>query len=85
MDAQRVDSAVYRLFKAGEGRQQRAVVLKLLEGLRGVSVSEQGRLPREEAKKGRSEMLEKYMSVDMPSAVRREPSPDLGGVADMFS
>lgn len=85
MDPQRIDSALYRLFKASEGRQQRAVVLKLLEGLRGVSVSEQGRLPRQEGKKVRSEMLEKYMSVDMPSAVRKEPSPDLEGVADMFS
>lgn len=85
MDAQRVDGAVYRLWKASEGRQQRAVVLKLLEGLRGVRVSEMGRLPRGEGKK-RSGLLEKYMVVDPPSAVGgRGTSPDLGGVADMFS
>ena len=79
-----MDSAFWRLFKAHDGRQQRAVVLKLLEGLRGVSVSEQGRLPRTETKK-RTAMQERYMSVDVHPGVDKEPDQDLGGVAEMFS
>ena len=79
-----MDSAFWRLFKAHDGRQQRAVVLKLLEGLRGISVSEQGRLPRTETKK-RTAMQERYMSVDVQSVVDKEAEPNLGGVAEMFS
>lgn len=85
MDVERVDTALYRLFKAKDGREMRAVVLKLLEGLRGVSVSEQGKLPRPDAKRLRSKLQEQYMTMDVQSKDRGESSPDLGGVADMFS
>lgn len=72
--------------KNNTSRQQRAIVLKLLEGLRGVSISEQGKFPRLDPKKARSALQEKYMTTEVKSVapVKRE-SPDLGGVADMFA
>ena len=86
MDTETVDSALVRLYKTStHGRQQRAVVLKLLEGLRGISISEQGKLPRPESKKIRSAMEERYMTVDAQEPIHKEASPDLGGVADMFN
>ena len=85
-----VAQALQRLVTARDakhgGKQQRAIVLQLLEGLRGVSVSEQGRFPKPESKKARTAMQERYMAVEAPAnAVQREKSPDLGGVADMFA
>ena len=90
MTVEGVDSALWRLMQAkpGETRQQRAVVLKLLEGLRGVSVSELGRLPRgeKEGRKGRTAMQEAYMTIDVqPRAETKGKSPELGGLADMFA
>ncbi|KAI9758535.1 MAG: hypothetical protein M4579_003027 [Chaenotheca gracillima] len=78
-----------KMFAAKNQKQLRALVLNLLEGVRGVSISEQGRIiPREAPKKtakDRSAMQMQFMSVDDdPGQRRREPSPDLGGVADMF-
>ncbi len=69
--------------RASNQRQQRALILELLEGLRGVAVSEQGRIKRD-VKKERSAMQERYMKVDDRVEYRRGGSPDLGGVADMF-
>ena len=86
MSVERVDGLLHRLFKSQHNdRQQKATILKFLEGLRGVSVSEQGRLPKLDPKRTRSSMQEQYMSVDMESDSRKEKSPDLGGIADMFS
>ena len=65
-------------------KQQRAVILKFLENLRGVSISEQGRISKLDPKKARSALQERYMTVDMESITKKEPSPDLGGVSDMF-
>lgn len=80
-----VDSALHRLDKATAGRQQRAVILKFLEGLRGVSISEQGKLPRKDPKMTRSSLQDQYMQTDAVRAnEKRGPSPELGGVADMF-
>ena len=86
MTAERVDRAVQQLYRAHQNlRQQRALVLDLLEGLRGVSISEQGRVAKPDTKKLRSAMQERYMTVDMhPDGKQKEPSPDLGGVSDMF-
>ena len=87
MNQQMVDGALHKIFKAdGASRIQRAVVLKLLESLRGISISEQGRLPKPDPKKARSALQEKYMTVDIPrNNADKERSPDLGGVADMFA
>ncbi|KAL8711046.1 MAG: hypothetical protein Q9220_004427 [cf. Caloplaca sp. 1 TL-2023] len=86
MTAEKIERAIQQLFKAHQNtRQQRAIILDLLESLRGVSVSEQGKMARPDPKKVRSAMQEKYMTVDMQGdGIKKEPSPDLGGVADMF-
>jgi exportin-5 len=88
MSESSVTQALQRLFKADKGhggKQQRAVVLQLLEGLRGVSVSEQGKYPKPDAKKMRSAMQERYMSLEQSEPKEKDQSPDLGGVADMFA
>lgn len=86
MPAEKIDRAIKQLYKAHENtRQQRAIVLDLLESLRGVSISEQGRVAKPDPKKIRSAMQERYMAVDMQGdGKEKEPSPDLGGVAEMF-
>ncbi|KAL8951121.1 MAG: hypothetical protein Q9222_002893 [Ikaeria aurantiellina] len=86
MTAEKIERAIQQLFKAHQNtRQQRAIILDFLESLRGVSVSEQGKMARPDPKKIRSAMQEKYMTVDMQGdGIKKEPSPDLGGVADMF-
>ena len=87
LNQQLVDSALHKILKAdGNSKQQRAVVLKLLEGLRGVSISEQGKFPRPASKKTRTAMQEKYATPHHGhDNTNRERSPDLGGVADMFA
>lgn len=85
MSTDKVDRATRQLLKAqSNSRQQRAIILDLLEGFRGVAIHEQGRLPRPDPKKMRSKLQEKYMAVDMQTEPKREPSPDLTGVAGMF-
>ena len=85
MDAERLSRAIRQLLKAPQNtRQQRAIVLDLLEGFRGVAIHEQGKLPKPDAKRLRSALQEKYMTVDVQANEKREASPDLGGVAAMF-
>lgn len=85
MTSEKVDRAMHQLFKAQQNsRQQRALVLDLLAGLRGVSISEQGRIPKPDTKKLRSAMQEQYMTIDAQSDGRKESSPDLAGIANMF-
>lgn len=85
MTAEKVDHTANRLFQVQSGRLQRALVLDLLDGLRGVSISEQGKIARPDARKARSAMQERYMNVENDRQDgRKEGSPDLGGVADMF-
>lgn len=86
MTEEQVDRVASRLMRVQSGRQQRALVLDLLDGLRGVSISEQGKIPRHEPRKLRSAMQERYMNVDNARQNRqRDGSPELGGVADMFA
>ena len=85
MAAEKVDRAIRHLFRAQQNtRQQRAIVLDLLEGFRGVAIHEQGKLPKPDAKKLRSALQEGYMTVDVQANEKREVSPDLGGIAAMF-
>ena len=85
MAPERLTRAIRHLFRAQQNtRQQRAIVLELLEGFRGVAIHEQGRLPKPDAKKLRSALQEKYMTVDVEANDKREVSPELGGVAAMF-
>lgn len=86
MSTEKIDRAIQKLYKAHQNtRQQRAIVLDLLESLRGVSISEQGKIAKADPKKVRSAIQERYMTVDVQvDGKEKEPSPDLGGVADMF-
>lgn len=85
MSVDKLDRAIRHLFKAQQNsRQQRAIVLDLLEGFRGVAIHDQGKLPKPDPKKLRSAMQEKYMTVEVQANGKKEKSPDLGGIADMF-
>lgn len=89
MGPEKVDRAIRHLFKAqSDTRRQRAIILELLQGFRGVAIHEQGKLPRPDQTKLRSVMQQKYVTINvetnMETNVREERSPDLGGVADMF-
>ncbi|OOQ81799.1 putative nuclear import and export protein Msn5 [Penicillium brasilianum] len=73
-------------------RQQRALVLELLEPLRGISIAEQGKIlgSREERRKARTAIQSRYMTNEMETRqethrVDINDGPDLSGVADMFA
>ena len=68
---------------AQSGRHQRALILDLLEGLRGIRISEQGRFDKKEVRR-RTAMQERYMAVEDAPRNNAEEGPDLAGVADMF-
>lgn len=79
------------LVQSTSARQQRALILDLLEGLRGVSVAEQGKiLGNQERRRAKSALQEKYMSTNemevqqTATKVDVNDGPDLSGVADMF-
>ena len=90
IDPQRVAYAENALLRSNSARQQRALILELLEGLRGVSIAEQGKIldSRVERRKTRSALQEKYMKNEMDgqqtTKVDINDGPDLGGIADMF-
>ncbi|PGH23822.1 hypothetical protein AJ80_02070 [Polytolypa hystricis UAMH7299] len=78
------------LLRSTSTRQQKALILNLLEGLRGVSISEQGRISGpEDRRKARTAMQARYMTTEMEGQegdrVDINNGPDLTGVADMFS
>lgn len=64
MTEQRVDNTAAKLNATGgvtgSNRQQRALILGLMEGLRGVRISELGKFDRDEVKE-KSKLQEKYM------------------------
>ncbi|TKA27966.1 hypothetical protein B0A50_04032 [Salinomyces thailandicus] len=88
MGEAKVDRALGRLGKAGSERLQRAIVLELLEGVRGVGIHEAGRIRREVPKGGKGRAtagLERYMQVEqLPSVGRDGEEVGLDGVADLF-
>lgn len=85
MTSEKVDHALHKVLKARQSsRQQRAYILDLLAGLRGISVSEQGRIARPDTKKMRTAMQERYMRTDPQSETRKQVSPDLEGVDSIF-
>ena len=80
-----------QLSRCSSPRQQRALILELLEPLRGVSIAEQGKIlgSREERRKARTALQERYMTNEMETQqanhrVDINDGPDLSGVADMF-
>ncbi|PGH11682.1 hypothetical protein AJ79_04705 [Helicocarpus griseus UAMH5409] len=90
MSQSKVAATYAALRESKSGRQQRALVLDLLEGLRGVSISEQGRIggPPTVRRKPKSTLQERYtteMEGQEGGKVDINNGPDLTGVADMFS
>jgi len=85
MTTEKVDRAVKEIYNAANNpRHQRALVLNLLEDLRSVSISEQGKIPKADPRKLRSEMQQKYMTADMDMEAKEPRSPDLEGIVDIF-
>ncbi|KAI9743344.1 MAG: hypothetical protein M1818_003190 [Claussenomyces sp. TS43310] len=87
IDESSVSKCIDYLHLDGVGhRQQRALVLDLLQDLKGVSVSEQGRITKtaRTIRKERSRMQQEFLKVDIPDNVKKEASPNLDGVAGMF-
>lgn len=91
-----VDHAIRYITRPGINvRQQRGMVLDLFKDLKGVSVSEQGKLQRadmsrgNDAKKsGRSKMAQEFMTAPEQGQVGaggvRQKTPELDGVANLF-
>ncbi|RDW68001.1 hypothetical protein BP6252_09397 [Coleophoma cylindrospora] len=84
-----VDKCIDYMSRPGQQqRQQRALVLDLLRDLKGVSVSEQGRITKsaKTVRKEISKMQQEFLTEHPePKESGRLPSPDLEGVAAMLS
>ena len=76
-----------RLATAQSTRHERALFLELLDGLRGVPMSEKGRLPRASVQRQaqEKERAKNQQQQQQRYAEERQKSPDLGGIADMFA
>jgi exportin-5 len=85
MGSNKVDTAIERIVGTSSERTQRILVLELLEGVRGVSIHEAGKIDRRDHKAKRSAMQQQYMEVEQkPAGGKREQSPQLEGMAEMF-
>lgn len=93
----KVEKTEQKLARSTKDSHRKALILDLLESLRGVSVSEMGRIAsaRDERRKVKSKMQERYMSANSGAgqgmemdgqfgASKTDDGPDLGGIADMF-
>jgi exportin-5 len=80
-----VDKCIDYIIRPGvQQRHQRALVLDLLRDVKGVSISEQGRITKSAsaARKDRSKMQQEFMQEQTEP---RRTSPSLEGVAGMFN
>jgi exportin-5 len=85
MGSAKVNTAIERIVETNSERTQRILVLELLEGVRGVSIHEAGKIDRRDHKAKRSAMQQQYMEVEQkPTGGKREQSPQLEGMAEMF-
>jgi exportin-5 len=68
MSESRVDRDVRKIVDASSARGQRALVLEMLKGVRGVSIYEAGKIEREavQKKSGRSGVQAQYMEIEQP-------------------
>ncbi|THX04111.1 hypothetical protein D6D17_05791 [Aureobasidium pullulans] len=57
MSSQKVDSAIERIVASASERTQRVLVLELLEGVRGVSIHEMGKIDRRDGKGKKSALM----------------------------
>jgi exportin-5 len=82
-----VDKCIEYILRPGmQPRQQRALILDLLRDLKGVSISEQGRITKSAStvRKERSKMQREFMKEQPVKQENRRPSPSLEGLAGMF-
>jgi exportin-5 len=80
-----VDKCIDYIMRQGvHQRQQRALVLDLLRDVKGVSISEQGRITKSPSvvRKERSKMQQEFMK-EQPEP--KQTSPSLEGVAGLFN
>jgi exportin-5 len=97
MTEAKIDKAAGQLFREGAGgssrsKKLRAIILTLLEGVRGVRLSELGKI---DTKQQQSKLLEKYKQREMlgmqgvgengQGHQGGTEEADLAGVADMFA
>jgi hypothetical protein len=93
MTESRVNNAASQLLQeglAGRSKKLRAIILSLLEGVRGVRLSELGKI---DTRQQQSKILEKYkqrellgmQGVDGGDKATGDDGVDFGGVADMFA
>ncbi|KXT03748.1 hypothetical protein AC578_744 [Pseudocercospora eumusae] len=86
MAENRVDKAISRISRGGNERLQRAIVLELLEGVRGVSIHEMGKL--EKVKKSNKVHHDRYTTTNTMEIEKQiERTVDdgaLDGVAGLF-
>ena len=83
MPEERVDLLIKHTLDNHADRHKRYNILDFLKGLRGVSIGEQGRLPKPSGNRVRTALLQQYMTVE--PRTQAPASPELGGIADMFS
>jgi exportin-5 len=82
-----VDKCIDYVTRPGmQQRQQGAFVLDLLKNLKGVSISEQGRISKTavSVRKEMSKMQKEFMKVQVEEPMKKQDSPELDGVAGMF-
>jgi len=87
LEEKSVDKCIEYLTRQGtQQRQQRALVLDLLRDIKGVSISEQGRISKNasQARKERSKMQQEFMKEHPPQTNGRQPSPSFEGIASML-
>jgi len=87
MEERSVDKCIDYIMRQGmQQRQQRALVLDLLRDIKGVSISEQGRItkPASAVRKERSKMQQEFLKEPSVENAGRKASPSLEGVAGMF-
>ncbi|GAB7356132.1 hypothetical protein MBLNU459_g6730t1 [Dothideomycetes sp. NU459] len=84
MQEQRVEKTLHRIREATSERTQRLLVLDLLEGVRGVSIHEAGKIDRRDTKTKRSVMQQGFMEVETKPEGKKGESPGLEGMAEMF-
>jgi exportin-5 len=85
IQATSVDKCIDYIMRQGmQQRQQRALVLDLLRDLKGISISEQGRITKSASvvRKERSKMQQEFMKEQSEN---RQPSPSLEGLPGMFN
>lgn len=84
MPAGKVDTAIARICKSQSERQQRSIVLDLLEGVRGVSIYEAGKIAREPPKRKQPAVQARFMEVEQAPRLVEGEEVGLDGVAGMF-